>query len=152
MLKRLIALLLTLLLVCSTALAAKPKATVNPSLPLQAAQELVDYLANHDGELPERYITKKDAQNLGWDSSRNYVSDVAPGCALGGTYFGNYEGLLPTAKGRRYYECDCYYTRGKRNAYRLVYSNDGLYFYSADHYATYTQLFPTPAEEDNRKK
>ena len=105
-------------------------------------QAIVNYLATHNGKLPDNFITKNEAQALGWDSAKNYLSDVAPGKSIGGDRFGNYEGLLPTASGRQYHEADCYYTGGKRNAYRLVYSNDGHYYYTEDHYNTFTELFP----------
>lgn len=120
-----------------TKTSAKP---VDPVL--AAAQEVADYLFMY-GELPSYFITKRQAESKGWNSSYNYVSDVAPGCAIGGDRFGNYEGALPTAKGRQYYECDCYYTSGKRNAYRVVFSNDGLVYYTFDHYETFTQMFPS---------
>ena len=105
-------------------------------------QAIVNYLDAHDGELPDNFITKSEAQALGWDSSKNYVSDVAPGKSIGGDRFGNYEGLLPTESGRQYHEADCYYTEGARNAYRLVYSTDGLYFYTEDHYESFKEMFP----------
>ena len=110
--------------------------------PIIEPQAIADYLFEH-GELPENFITKKEAQELGWNSKYNYVSDVAPGYSIGGDKFGNYEGLLPKKKGRQYYECDCYYVEGKRSAYRLVFSNDGLVYYTEDHYETFTQLFPS---------
>ncbi|MBR2718216.1 MAG: attachment glycoprotein G [Clostridia bacterium] len=110
--------------------------------PITEPQDIVDYLYEH-GELPDNFITKKEAQALGWDSNENYVGDVAPGKSIGGDRFGNYEGLLPKAKGRTYYEADCYYEGRKRNACRVVYSNDGLYFYTDDHYETFTEMKPT---------
>lgn len=91
--------------------------------------------------LPENYITKKDAQNLGWDSKGGNLWDVAPGKSIGGSGFGNYEGLLPEQKGRKYYECDIDYEGGYRGAKRLVYSNDGLIFYTEDHYKSFEQLY-----------
>ena len=105
-------------------------------------QAIVYYLATHDGKLPDNFITKAEAQALGWDSSKNYVSDVAPGKSIGGDRFGNYEGLLPAESGRQYHEADCYYTEGPRNACRLVYSTDGLYFYTEDHYESFTEMKP----------
>ena len=90
-------------------------------------------------ELPENFITKKEAQDLGWTKS-NYVSDVAPGKSIGGDYFGNYEGLLPDSE---WQEADCWYEGGPRNAYRLIFSlKDDLYYYTEDHYTTFTQLDP----------
>jgi len=107
--------------------------------PIIEPQAIADYIFEHK-KLPDNFITKKEAQRLGWDSSRNYVSDVAPGKSIGGDRFGNYEELLPTKKGRIWYEADCYYTTGKRNAHRIVYSNDGLVYYTDDHYETFTKM------------
>ncbi len=112
-----------------------------PSGPLNQPQSIVDYLAKR-GRLPDNFVTKKEAQKNGWDSRRNRLSDVLPGKSIGGDRFGNYEGILPTAKGRQYYECDCFYVSGSRNGCRLVYSNDGLYFYTGDHYVTFHEMHP----------
>lgn len=109
--------------------------------PITDPQEMVNYIAAC-GKLPDNFITKAEAKKLGWDSYVNYVGDVAPGMSIGGDRFGNYEGQLPTARGRSYTEADCYYTGGKRNACRLIFSNDGLYFYTEDHYKTFVQLYP----------
>ena len=113
-----------------------------PEGPIIDPQSIADYLFAH-GELPDNFITKKEARALGWDSSRNYVSDVAPGMSIGGDRFGNYEESLPVVKGRQYYEADCWYTGGRRNAYRIIYSDDGHVWYTEDHYQTFTELFPT---------
>lgn len=93
------------------------------------------------GYLPDNYITKKEAQDLGWDSKKGNLDQVAPGMSIGGSYFGNYEGMLPEKKGRKYYECDLDYEGGYRGAKRLIYSNDGLIFYTEDHYKTFEQLY-----------
>ncbi len=110
--------------------------------PITDPQGIADYIFQH-GRLPDNFITKKEAQALGWDSSDNYVGDVAPGKSIGGDRFGNYEGLLPTKKGRQWYEADCYYEGKKRNAHRILYSNDGLVYYTDDHYESFTQMFPS---------
>ena len=89
-------------------------------------------------KLPQNYITKAEAQKLGWDSSKNQVSDVAPGKSIGGDKFGNYEGNLPKGS---YRECDINYTGGKRGAERIIYSSDGDIYYTNDHYNTFTKLF-----------
>lgn len=107
-------------------------------------EEITLYLYLYE-ELPENFITKNEAKALGWNSRYNYVSDVAPGKSIGGDFFGNYEGLLPKSK---WQEADCWYEGGPRNAYRLIYSiTDGLYFYTEDHYTTFTQLFPEEIAE-----
>ena len=92
------------------------------------------------GHLPKNYITKSKAQDLGWPGGS--LEPYAPGCSIGGGRFGNYEGLLPAKKGRTYTECDID-TRGKtsRGAKRIVFSNDGLIYYTDDHYESFTLLY-----------
>lgn len=118
-----------------------PETTEAPQTgPIIEPQAIADYLFTY-GELPDNFITKQEAEALGWDSSRNYVSDVAPGKSIGGDYFGNYEGLLP--KNGKYHEADCNYTTGPRGAERIIYSADGHVYYTGDHYKTYTELYPS---------
>lgn len=102
--------------------------------------EVALYLHTY-GHLPGNYITKKEAQNLGWDSKKGNLQDVAPGKSIGGSHFGNYEGQLPERDGRKYFECDLGYEGGYRGAERLIYSNDGLIYYTGDHYKTFEQLY-----------
>ena len=91
------------------------------------------------GKLPQNFITKKEARALGWEGGS--LEKYAPGKAIGGDYFGNYEGALPESDGREYHECDID-TEGKsgRGAKRIVYSNDGLIYYTEDHYETFVLL------------
>ncbi len=126
------------------ALPVEPVATVAAMAkeePIIQPEDIAAYLFQH-GELPNNFITKKEAQALGWDSSKNYLSDVAPGKSIGGDHYGNYEKRLPTKQGRTWKECDCNYVEGKRNAYRICFSNDGLVFYSDDHYQSFTEMKP----------
>ena len=92
------------------------------------------------GHLPSNYITKKEAEALGWQGGS--LNDYAPGKCIGGGHFGNYEGILPDAPGREWTECDIdtlnYKSRGSR---RIVFSNDGLIHYSGDHYKTFELLY-----------
>lgn len=92
------------------------------------------------GKLPSNFITKKEAKALGWEGGS--VEVYAPGKSIGGSSFGNYEGNLPDKKGRKYFECDID-TLGKdsRGPKRLVYSNDGLIYYTGDHYETFELLY-----------
>ena len=92
------------------------------------------------GHLPENYITKSEAASLGWQGGS--VEPYAPGYAIGGDLFGNREGLLPEVKGRFYYECDVD-TQGmdNRGSHRLVYTNDGLIYYTHDHYESFKLLY-----------
>ena len=110
-------------------------------LPVTDPQQIVNYLSIY-GELPENFITKAEAQDLGWDSRYNYVGEVAPGKSIGGDRFGNYEGKLPKKKGRTWYECDANYKGKKRGTARVLFSSDGLYYYTDDHYQTFTEMFP----------
>ena len=104
-----------------------------------AKEDVALYLMLY-GHLPSNFITKSDAQALGWDSRQGNLWDVAPGMSIGGDVFGNREGLLPKAKGRTYYECDIDYEGGYRGSKRIVYSNDGLMYYTEDHYQTFECL------------
>lgn len=102
--------------------------------------EVAEYLHLY-GHLPDNYITKREARELGWDSAQGNLWDVAPGKSIGGDHFGNYEGLLPEEDDRDYFECDIDYEGGRRNAKRIIYSDDGLIFYTEDHYASFERLY-----------
>lgn len=104
-----------------------------------SAEDVSLYLYTY-GKLPENFITKNDARGLGWEGGS--VEKYAPGYAIGGDTFGNREGLLPKASGRVYYECDID-TNGvnSRGAKRIVFSNDGLIYYTDDHYESFTLLY-----------
>lgn len=92
------------------------------------------------GRLPDNFITKDEARRLGWEGGS--LEPYAPGCCIGGSRFGNYEGLLPDQEGRSWQECDID-TLGasSRGARRLVYSNDGLIYYTDDHYESFQLLY-----------
>ena len=92
------------------------------------------------GCLPNNFITKKEAQALGWEGGS--LEPYASGMCIGGSYFGNYEGLLPEKDGREYTECDIDTLGAKsRGAKRIVFSNDGLIYYTDDHYESFTLLY-----------
>ena len=102
-------------------------------------EDLALYIHTY-GHLPPNFITKKDAAKAGW--SGGSLEKVLPGMCIGGDYFGNYEGLLPKAKGRKWTECDVNTLGAKsRGAERIVFSNDGLIYYSPDHYDSFEQLY-----------
>ena len=90
------------------------------------------------GKLPQNFITKKQARELGWGGGS--LEPYAPGMCIGGDRFGNYEGLLP--EGHSYTECDVN-TLGasSRGAERIIFSSDGLIYYTGDHYASFTLLY-----------
>ena len=91
-------------------------------------------------ELPDNYLTKKEAETLGWVSKEGNLWDVAEGMSIGGDYFGNYEGLLPQGK---YRECDIDYDGGYRGEERLIYTTQGdLYiYYTDDHYESFELIY-----------
>ena len=102
-------------------------------------EEVALYIHTY-GRLPGNFITKKEAQALGWPGGS--LEPYAPGKCIGGSRFGNYEGLLPEKEGRTYTECDID-TLGaeSRGAKRIVFSNDGLIYYTGDHYESFELLY-----------
>lgn len=102
-----------------------------------SAEDVGLYLVTY-GHLPENFITKDEARELGWEGGS--VEDYAPGYAIGGDRFGNREELLPVQD--TYYECDID-TNGQssRGAKRIVYSDDGDIYYTEDHYESFILLY-----------
>lgn len=92
-------------------------------------------------KLPSNFITKNKAMNLGWDSGKGNLWEVTDNKSIGGDKFGNRERLLPKSDGRVWYECDVNYEGGFRGAERVVFSNDGLIYYTNDHYESFEQLY-----------
>lgn len=146
--KKILALLLTLVLSLGmfTACAPTDSASSGDSQPAIAEDgsytskdEVALYIHTY-GHLPENYITKDEAYDLGW-KSKGTLDEVAPGMSIGGDYYGNYEGVLPDEPGREYHECDIDYESGNRNGKRIVYSNDGNIYYTEDHYNSFEHLY-----------
>ena len=95
------------------------------------------------GTLPSNFITKDEARSLGWEGGG--LDAYAEGMCIGGDYFGNYEGLLPEAEGREYTECDIDTLHANsRGPKRIVFSNDGLIYYTDDHYESFQLLYGEP--------
>lgn len=91
-------------------------------------------------KLPANFITKAEAQKLGWEGGS--VEKYKAGAAIGGDRFGNYEALLP--KDKSYRECDID-TDGasSRGAKRIVYAEDfSAVYYTDDHYESFTRIYP----------
>ena len=105
-------------------------------------EDVLAYLIAY-GHLPSNFITKNDARAAGWEGGS--LEPYCPGKCIGGDRFGNREGLLPTARGRTWTECDIN-TLGKRSrgAERIVFSNDGLIYYTGDHYESFELLYGEP--------
>lgn len=101
-------------------------------------EDVAAYLVTYH-HLPDNYITKKQAEKLGWHGGS--LEPYAPGKCIGGSRFGNYEGRLP--EGETYYECDID-TLGaeKRGAERLVYTDDfERVYYTSNHYKSFTLIY-----------
>ena len=96
------------------------------------------------GELPGNYVTKAEAEDAGWTGG-NVERWTGEGTAIGGGYFGNYEALLPKEQGRTYTECDIDTVgENSRGAKRIIFSNDGLIYYTEDHYESFELLYGEP--------
>ncbi|MCR3761291.1 ribonuclease [Clostridium felsineum] len=102
-------------------------------------QGVADYI-HENGTLPDNYITKEEASDLGWRPGED-LWDYAPGKSIGGDIFTNSERVLPYKRGRVWHECDINYNGGHRGADRLLYSNDGLIYGTSDHYETFTRYY-----------
>ena len=146
--KKILALLLTLVLSLGMFTACAPTDSASSGDGQPAIAEDGSYTSKDEvalyihtyGHLPENYITKDEAYDLGW-KSEGTLDEVAPGMSIGGDYYGNYEGVLPDEPGREYHECDIDYESGNRNGKRIVYSNDGNIYYTEDHYNNFEHLY-----------
>lgn len=103
-------------------------------------KEHVAFYINTFAKLPHNYITKEQAKKLGWQT-KGTLDKVAPGKSIGGDRYGNYEKILPDKNGRTWRECDIDYVKGSRNEKRIVFSNDGLIYYTKDHYKSFEKLY-----------
>ena len=117
-------------------LRTEQKASIDEEGSYTTAEDVSLYLHTYE-KLPNNFITKKEANALGW--SGGSLEPYAPGKCIGGDKFGNYEGILPDGS---YHECDIDTLGAKsRGAKRLVYSEDGRIYYTEDHYTTFTMLY-----------
>ncbi|MEE6147101.1 ribonuclease domain-containing protein [Olsenella sp. YH-ols2223] len=108
--------------------------------PYTSKEEVAAYLHEY-GELPPNFISKTRARAAGWIPSEGNLDEVCPGKSIGGGVFHNDDHALPEAKGRTWRECDVDYHGGTRGPERIVYSDDGLIYYTSDHYRTFEQLY-----------
>lgn len=117
----------------------EPQLLLDPEGYYYSKEEVSLYIYTY-GCLPSNFVTKDEAEDAGW--SGGSVERYIPGAAIGGDRFGNREGLLPDAPGRSWTECDIN-TDGAsgRGAERIVFSNDGLIYYTSDHYESFELLY-----------
>ncbi|UTH74864.1 ribonuclease domain-containing protein [Chromobacterium sp. IIBBL 290-4] len=102
--------------------------------------ELADMLTslNRGNQLPDKFVTKRQAQSAGWKPGRSLWSVPAlNGKSIGGDRFGNYEKRLPAGQWR---EADLNYKGGKRGAFRLIFGQQR--FVTVDHYNSFIEVAP----------
>lgn len=85
------------------------------------------------GHLPPRYVTKRRAERADWRPGLD-LCRIVPGDSIGGDRYSDHAHALPYAPARRWREADLDERCGRRGAHRLIWSNDGLYFVTVDHY------------------
>ncbi|MCI1497626.1 MAG: hypothetical protein LKH62_02465 [Atopobiaceae bacterium] len=150
MLSCILALLLTLgTWACSTPSAAPQDAQATSSAVTVQVEHGSSYTSKEEvgaylheyGELPPNFISKTKAKKAGWVPSEGNLDEVCPGMSIGGSVFYNDDGKLPDAEGRTWHECDIDYDGGMRGPERIVWSTDGLIYYTPDHYETFEQLY-----------
>lgn len=159
MFKKLLSLLLALLLVFTLAFAYTGEVLVDGESAMTedvfvewgydyfSPEEVALYL-HAFGELPPNFITKDEARDMGWDRSPGSLWEIGYGFCIGGDVFGNREGLLPDEDWRTWYECDVNYDGWERGAERLVFSTDGLIYYTGDHYESFELMYENWYEPD----
>jgi len=113
---------------------------VNAGFATDKGQDGADWHLKYYGKLPNYYIMKERALEIGWDKSSGNLHDIASGCMIGGGVYENDDAKLPEKPGRIWYEADINYTEGRRNSERIVYSNDGLIFVTYDNYTTFVEV------------
>lgn len=93
-------------------------------------------------KLPNNYLTKNEAQKLGWSGSGNvWVNNSLKNKNIGGDTFKNYEQLLPIVDKNTYIEVDVNCKDGIRGKYRLVYNRYTFdIYYTDDHYNSFTYM------------
>ena len=159
LLRKLFVLLLPLLMLAGCTHAPSPTAVPSPTPtlavtaePTAAAENVPDEHGVYDsrddvalylhvyGHLPDNFMTKKEARAEGWQSGA--LNRTIKGMCIGGDEYGNFEGNLPEADDRIYSECDIGTLHAtQRGARRIVWSNDGLIYYTDDHYKTFELLY-----------
>ena len=116
------------------------EALIDPDGSYTTKEDVALYIHTY-GCLPDNFITKNEARKLGWEGGG--LDKFAPGMCIGGDHFGNYEGLLP--EDRDYTECDIDTLGAKsRGAKRIIFSDDGLIYYTEDHYESFELLYGEP--------
>ena len=144
MLRRLLLLLCALILAGPAAAQSGDEARLKAFARQMRLVDVDDFVATvrslrADRRLPARYVTKNEAERMGWRPGSD-LCRVARGRTIGGDRFGNYEGRLPARPGRSWREADLDFNCGRRGAKRLLFSSDGLIFVTVDHYDSFREV------------
>lgn len=99
-----------------------------------------DWYIKYYNKLPEYYITRKEAEFLGWKKKKGNLAKIAPDQMITGGVYRNDDGKLPDLPDRVWNEADLDYNGGFRNSKRIIFSNDGLIFVTYDHYNTFIEI------------
>ncbi len=126
--------------VSQDAVSADPSTQVSEDGSYTSRDQVALYIHTY-GHLPANYISKTKARAAGWDGDSDDLWNYCPGKSIGGGSFHDSSDLLPDASGRTYTECDIDFAGKSRGAKRIVYSNDGLVYYTDDHYESFTRIF-----------
>ncbi len=115
--------------------------TLQPKIDEQELVEVLRTLNDSDNRrLPSRFVTKRQAKQAGWRPGQDLWSQLQlRGKSIGGDIFKNFEGKL-TAGSWTWHEADLAYHGGHRGSKRLIYSNDGLWEVTVDHYRTFHEV------------
>lgn len=124
-----------------TAKPTEPVGTLDPNGTYDSKEDVALFIVTY-GRLPNNYYTKTQAKRLfGWTGGS--LDEYESGACIGGDKFYNNEGQLPS--GHSYYECDIdTIGRSSRGAKRLVFTYDGLVYYTYNHYETFILLYGEP--------
>jgi ribonuclease T1 len=137
-------LLLFTLFSCQKLIIQEPKESIRDELVetgyYTSKEEVSLYIKTFE-KLPNNYITKAEANRLGWDSDKGNLWEISNKKSIGGDRFYNREGLLPKDDNIQYFECDIDYLGGFRNSKRIVYSNNGYIYFTSDHYESFELLY-----------
>ena len=89
-------------------------------------------------KLPSNFITKKEAQSLGWHGGP--LKEYAPGKSIGGDTFTNRQHILPESDDK-YIECDINANGTSRGSERIVYNSGNFkVYYTPDHYDSFVEV------------
>lgn len=79
-----------------------------------------DWFLKYHHMLPRNYLTRQQAESLGWVKRKGNLAEVAPDMPIGGDIYWHSNRKLPSAPGRTWYEGDINYVEGYRVPERYI--------------------------------